>query len=195
MLGLGSDFSHVRAASDEKRIIIDKVETDTVTAERTGKSRGSVGTGRDKWILVEIAYEVFPDPASKEKTNYLEEATFKVNVEARAGEGDFRSAPVAILTAEVTYMNLPFGKGYASFYISPDAAGVYRLDRFLSQCNINAQALIGGQVVDSRDKRKDEENWYSRSDYKVVPGVVMLKNQTPFILWDTDRYPVIKPKQ
>ncbi len=183
------------AASEEKRILIDKIETDTMTPDKLGRSRGSAGTGRDKWVLIDFSYEVFPDPNSKEKVNFLDDVTFKISVEARAGEGDFRNAPVAILTAEVTYMLVPVGKGYGSFYISPDAVAAYHLDRFLSQCNINVQAVVGGQVVDSKDKKKDEENWFARSDYKIISGIVLTKNQTPFILNDTDRYPVIKPKQ
>lgn len=166
-----------------------------MTPEKIGRPRGASGASRDtKWTLVEFSYNVYPDPNSKEKVNYVDEITFKVSVEGRVQEGDARDAQTAVLTGEVTYMTVPLGKGYGSFYISPDAVARYRIGQF----NINVQALIGGQVVDTKDKKKEKEedaNWFTRSDYKILPGLLLNKNQSPFILNDTDRYPVIKPKQ
>lgn len=197
IVALGSEFSPLRAAaSDDKQILMEKVEMDWIKPEKLGSSRGASPTARDnKWILVEFAYTISPDPSAKEKVNFLDEVTFKVSVEGREGEGDERTAKTAILTGEVTYMAVPIGKGYGALYISPDVAAYYRIDKYMSKFNVNVQALIGGQVVDFKDKRKDDENWYTRADYKIVPGMLLNKQQSVFILNDTDRYPTIKPKQ
>lgn len=196
---LGIDLTHIQAAGDrDKQIIIDKVEAETIKAENFGRSRGGGGGSRDgKWIIIEFTYEVKPDSENKDKDHppYVDELTFKVNIEGRLTDGAFNGsdAKVAILNGEVTYVAVPYGKGFGCFYISPDVAAYYHLDRFLGQCNINVQALIGGQMVDSKDKKKDDENWFSRSDYKIVSGLIMTKAQSPFLLMDIDRYPTIKP--
>lgn len=178
-------------AADEKQIVIDKIEFETMSPEKMGKSHGGGGASRDnKWTVVDISYTVYPDPNSKEKVSFLEGASFKVNVEGRDGEAS--DAQITILTGEVAYLMLPMGKGFASFYIPPEVVTRYRVGQF----NVNVQALLGGQVIDSKDKKREkEENWFARSDYKILPGLVLTQNQSPFILNDTDRYPVIKPKQ
>lgn len=192
---LGIDLSHVRAASDDKPVVMDKVESELVKPDSVGPRRsGGPSGGRDnKWVLVEFTYNVLGDPNAKEKINFMDEVTFKVSIEGRVGEGSAQQT--AILQGEVTYMSVPLGKGWGSFYLSPDVAAQYHVDKNLSQYNINVQAVVGGQTVDQKDKKRDDENWYARSDYKMISGCVFTKNQTPFVLSDLDRYPTIKPKQ
>lgn len=189
LIVLGLSFSKVHAA-DDVPVLIDKVETDTMKPEKVGASRGGGGGSRDsKWVIIEFSYTVTPDKDSKNP--FIDEVQFKANIEARDGAGDSRSTDPVILTGDVTYVCVPAGKGFGSLYIPPDVAARYSLDRYLSQFNVNIQAFVGGQMVDSKDKRREQkEDWFS--GYKTVSGLVYNKMQSPFILNDTDRYPAIK---
>lgn len=199
---LGIENSKVRAA-DETPIVIEKVETDWVKAEKLGIPRGA-NSQRDqqKWLLVEITFTAYPDPkqdkpGKQAKLNFLDEVQFKVIVEGREEDGSPTNTNPVLLTGDVTYMMVPTApqgaKNFASFYIPSDVAARYHLDKYITQFDVNAQALVGGQVADSKNKKSDDKaDWYA--GYPTVDGKIFNKNQSPFILNDTDRYPTIKPK-
>lgn len=167
---------------------------DQIKLDKMGTNRGSAPTATGKWILVEFSYEVKPDPA-KDKSTHLDEVQFKVSVEGTEGDGDRKSTKTVILSGEVTYMVVPVGKGFGSMYIPADVAALYHIDKYMSKYNVNVQVFVGGQLVDSKDKKSDDENWFARPDYKNIPGMLLNKQQSPFVVNDTDRYPTIKPKQ
>lgn len=196
LLILGSWFSvsDASAAADDRRVVLDRVEMDQIKLDKMGTNRGSSPTATGKWILVEFSYEVKPDP-EKEKSTHLDEVQFKVSVEGSDGEGR-KSDKTVILSGEVTYMAVPVGKGFGSMYIPADVAAIYHIDRYMSNYNVNVQAFVGGQLVDSKDKKSGEaDNWFARPDFKNIPGMLLNKQQSPFVVNDTDRYPTIKPKQ
>lgn len=185
---LACSFSQVRAAEDPV-IFFDKVESEFVSPDKWGPTRPGGSSRPAKWVLIEFNYTVTP----ANKAEYVDEVQFKANIEGDSATKEDRTQTPVMLTAEVTYMMVPAGKGFGSFYISPDVAARYHLTENLSKFNINIQAFVGGQKVDAKDKKRDEENWYSK--YPTVAGLVLTKVQSPFILNDADRYPTIKPKQ
>lgn len=185
---LGCSFSHVNA--QDPVVFIDKVETEMITPEKLGAPRSGSSGRPAKWVLVEFSYTVTPE----NRGEYLEEVQFKANIEGDAATKDDRKQQPVILTGEVTYMQVPAGKGFGSLYISPDVATRYHIEQNLSKFNVNVQAYVGGQMVDTKDKRKENDpNWFA--PYKSISGLVMNKTQSVFILNDTDRYPTVKPKQ
>jgi hypothetical protein len=186
-------FNFSKALAEEPApITLEKVETDTIRADRFGASRPGGGSKEQKWIIIEFSF--LTNPPKDKKNDFLDEVQFKVMVEAREDDGPLRGTTPVFLTGEVTYVCVStMGKGMGSFYISPDVAARYHIDRSLSQLNVNVQAFINGQSVSSKDKRReDKDDWYA--NYKTIPNLVFTKNQSPFILNDLDRYPTIKPK-
>ncbi len=173
---VGFSFAKVNAQPDSSGVIvIDKVESELIKPDRVGATRSGGNTREQKWVLIEFTFAV--TPPKEAKTGFLEEVQFKVMVEARDEDGPFRSTSPVFLSGDVTYICVPAStRTYGSFYIPADVAARYHIDKNLTQGNINVQAFVGGQMVDSKDKRpEDKDDWYA--NYKTIANLVFNKNQ------------------
>jgi hypothetical protein len=167
----------------------DGITTTFVPAPTLGNSGGA---SEAQWLKVEIHFAAIPPAPAK----FVDAAEFRIWIEGR----DFASklAPVIAvgLTGSVTYVNIPAGKDvYGVFYVAPDTLARYSTDHgpsdFDHTFDIHVEAYVGGTKVDYFNKNKETDlDWYSK--LTPVAGEVYAQNQTPFIVYDQDKYPPLK---
>jgi len=163
----------------------------------TGSSGGS--SDNNQWLKVEFHYGT--TPLVTKDYPYVDAVEFRVWIEgldlyAKDAPVPGKGAAVA-LTGTVDYINVAMGKDiYGSFYVNPSTLVRYSSDRgaddFDRKFNIHLEAYVGGVLMDLIDKTKEQDpKWYK--PLTVIPGLVYRQDQCPFIVSDTNRYPMISP--
>jgi len=172
------------------------ITTTLVAAPTLGpsSSSGGGGGGDNKWLKVEFHYSVTPSKGAE----FVDSAEFKVWIEARdlyAPNAPGDEGIAVMLTGTVTYINIPKGKdAYGVFYVSPSTLARYSskqgVSDFERKFNVHVEVSIGGKMVDVLDKNKDTDKWWLAPPS--VSGLVYRQDQSPFLLTDGGRYPMIK---
>jgi hypothetical protein len=175
----------------------DAITTTMVPAPQVGGSGSSSSAGDSQWLKVEFHYGVTTKDGA---APFLDSADFKVWIEGRdmfdpagkPGEG----APV-ILTGAVTYVNIPAGKDlYGVVFVPPSVMARYSTSKgssdFLRTFDVHVDIFVGGDKMDAIDKNKGEPTleWYK--SLKAIPGFVYRQDQCSFLMFDVNRYPLIK---
>jgi hypothetical protein len=189
MLFLG--LSHGLAQLAQGPIKIEKIETDLISPfslGQVGKSRGSSRDG--KWLMVEVVYTTTP-----EEGDFLDEAQFKVMVEAEQIKPGEKQGTAILLTADDTFVYLPKGRdGSVLFFLHPSVVERFGGENSISKKNIRAEVYVKGQLVSTADKKKEEDpNWVNP-----IPksgGLVMTKAQSPWASTEAGRFPMAKLRQ
>ncbi len=206
ILGLICATAHAQQPPPPPRPVIfvnhDAIVTTLVKAPTYGGTGDYVPPDDFKWLKVEFHYSVVAPPgAASPVGDYLDEAEFKLWIEARdlldpaakpGGEG------IAIaFTGSVTYVNIPKGRDlYGVVYVHPNSLTRYTnrrgVNEFLSTYDVHIEADVAGVPVDGADKKREQDpNWYKQ--LRALPGLVYRQDQCPFIVTDPDRYPAIRP--
>ena len=193
---IGQDY-----AQSQPRIINfvnqEAIATTFVAAPAVGSTSGGGGTDNTNWLKVEFHYGV--NPTDPQKYPWVDSVQFKVWIEGRdeyASNIPPGSKEVAVcLTGSVTYVNLQQARdGYGVFYVHPLTlaryCGVGSTEDFDRKFNIHIEAYVGGKLVDYFDKNKDVDKWWTAPT--AVPNLVLRQDQSPFVMADTIRYPMIK---
>lgn len=194
LLLLIGGFASLRA--DEGDINITKVTTQSAMPQSVGGGGNRPGSGgnrgESKWYQINVEYTA--NPAKP----FLDEVQFKVYVEMEEKQDpkdrDNSGDPV-LLTGEVTYVNIPKSRDtmYCSFYLHPNTIERYGGERGLEKHNVHVEAYVGGTLVASADKKKDDPDWI-HGKFKSISGMVLTKDQSPWALADLDLYPAQKQK-
>jgi hypothetical protein len=168
------------------------LNTDTSAAPPAGEP--------GQWLKVEFHYGTTPVVTSAYP--YVDSAEFKVWIEgldlfAKNAPVPGQGAAVA-LTGSVTYVNIPMGKDiYGVFYVHPSVLARYSSDHgytdFDRKFDIHIEAYVGGVLVDEVNKNKEDDplNWFK--PLTPISGLVYRQDQCPFLVSNSDRYPMIKP--
>ncbi len=169
-----------------------------VSAPAVGSTSGGASADNTNWLKVDFHYGV--NPADPQKYPWVDSAEFKIWIEGRdlyaanAPAGS-RDGVAVTLTGSVTYVNLQQTKdAYGVFYVHPSALSRYcgsgSTEDFDRKFDIRIVASVGGKVVDQYDKNKDYSDWNTKCVQ--VSNMVFRQNQSPFLMADTVRYPMIK---
>ncbi len=204
----------LRAQEDNSRfpIVLQKIVSDLVDPPNLGAFSSNPYTNQSsgnsqrnkKWLRVEFTYDVNPPQTNPNvEAQYLDEATFKVWIEARdyadpraASQG--QGLPVAFV-GSVTYVNLYKGKGqFGAVFLHPATVERYGgpnngIQNFMAtdKYDVHVEASVGGQPICGLDRLKEtSQTWYQQ--LKPLNGLVYNKDQTPFIVFEPERYPAIK---
>jgi hypothetical protein len=172
------------------------ITTSFVTAPNMGGTSDSGGSSdANQGLKVEFHYGT----TAALTTKYLDSVEFKVWIEGRdmlATNSQGTKGVAVALTGSVTYVNVAAGKDiYGVFYVHPSTLGRYSTEGgyedFDRKFDVHMEAYVGGALMDKIDKKKEQDpNWFQ--PLTVVPNLVYLQNQCPFIVTDPDRYPAIK---
>jgi hypothetical protein len=101
------------------------------------------------------------------------------------------------LTGEETYLNIPMARDcYGVFYVHPGTLVRYGGDRgqdnFDRKYNIHIEAYVNGALMDRIDRwPEDNPDWWK--PLRATPSLVLRSDQSPFIITDTSKYPMLKP--
>jgi hypothetical protein len=198
---LGQDYAQPQA-----RVINffnqEAVTTTSVQAPVVGSSSGGNSTENTNWLKVEWHYGV--NPPDPKKNPWIDSVQFKVWVEAR----DLYSSTVppgsqdgvaVCLTGSVTYLNLTTARdAYGVVFIHPSTLSRYcgsgSTEDFDRKFNVRVEAYVGGKLVDYQSKNPNDKSgpdW--NKGLASVPNLVLRQDQTPFLMADTTRYPMLKP--
>lgn len=150
-----------------------------------------------EWFKIEYHYGTTANLTAP----YVDAIQFKIWIEGRDMQatgvvnGQQVKGLAIALTGSETYVNVPAGKDiYGVFFVNPNTLGRYcqrTYSDFDRTFNIHIEAYINGQKMDYIDKNKETDpNWFAA--LKPITNLVYLQYQTPFIAYDSDRYPGIK---
>ena len=198
---IGQDY-----AQSQARVIQffneESVTSTFVSAPAVGSTSGGSSTEGTNWLKVEWHYGV--NPPDPKKNPWIDSVQFKVWVEAR----DLYSSTVPpgsqdgvamCLTGAVTYLNLTTARdAYGVVYVHPSTLARYcgsgSTEDFDRKFNVRVEAYVGGKLVDYQSKNphdKSGPDW--NKGLASVPNLVLRQDQTPFLMADTIRYPMLKP--
>jgi hypothetical protein len=181
-------------------------ESVTVTllpAPVVGSTSGGSSTEGTNWLKVEWHYGV--NPPDPKKNPWIDSVQFKVYVEARdlynAGvPAGSQNGVAVLLTGAVTYLNLTTARdAYGVVYIHPSTlvryCGSGSPEDFDRKFNVKVEAYVGGKLVDYQSKNTNDKGGpdWNKAITIAVPNFVLRQDQTPFLMADTIRYPMLKP--
>jgi hypothetical protein len=191
-----------RIGQEQQARVIQFVNEEAITTSFTqapavGSTSGGAAADTTNWLKVELHFGVNPEHA--DKYPWVDSMQLKIWIEGRdlyAQNAPPGGQGVAVcLTGSVTYINLQQARdAYGVFYVHPNVlarycgAGTY--EDFDRKFNIHVEAYVGGKLVDYFDKRKDVDKWWTQPVQ--VPNLVCRQDQSPFLMADTVRYPMIK---
>jgi len=200
---VGQDYAQTQA-----RVIQffneESVTTTLVPAPVVGSTSGGTSTDNANWLKVEWHYSV--NPPDPKKYPWIDSVQFKVYVEAR----DLYAPPATIpagsqdgvaicLTGSVTYLNLAQARdGYGVVYVHPSTLSRYSgnggVESFDRKYNVRVEAYVDGKLVDYQSKNpRDPSGPDWNKGLASIPNFVLRQDQTPFLMADSIRYPMLKP--
>ena len=131
---------------------------------------------RERWLEVEVTFACAPE--------FTDELTLKYFILVNG----------KLLTGEVTHVNIPAGRENRSvMYVTPKTLQRLMLGRTVTNNAVQNTAvqLIQGALKDEISAQRAAPQWYATLPQ--VGGLVLNKNETPFMPLYWDRYCQIKP--
>jgi len=199
---IGQDYAQTQA-----RVIQffneESVTTTLVAAPAVGSTSGGSSTDNSNWLKVEWHYGI--NPADPKKFPWIDSVQFKVYVEARdlyssAVPPGSQDGVAICLTGSVTYLNLAQARdGYGVVYLHPSTLARYAgnggTEDFDRKFNVKVEAYVGGKLVDYQSKNPHDKGGpdWNKIITVSVPNLVLRQDQTPFLMADSIRYPMLKP--
>jgi hypothetical protein len=180
----------------------ESVTTTLLQAPAVGSVSGGTSADNTNWLKVEWHYGV--NPVDMKKNPWIDSVQFKVWVEGRdlyatnAPPGSQDGVAVC-LTGSVTYLNLTQARdAYGVVYLHPSTLARYSgsggAEDFERKFNVRVEAYVGGKLVDYQSKNPHDPSgpdW--NKGLTPIPNFVLRQDQTPFLMADTTRYPMLKP--
>ena len=132
---------------------------------------------RERWLEVEVTFACAPE--------FTDELTLKYFILVNG----------KLLTGEVTHVNIPAGRENRSvMYVTPKTLQRLLLGRTVTNNavqNTAVQLIQQGALKDEISAQRTAPQWYATLPQ--VGGLVLNKNETPFMPLYWDRYCQIKP--